>query len=1002
MQNHHKHKKLRTPKKKIGLFYKIILSVALIVLMTLSYFVILVSAEPKSIPFVTEKIEISLKEKFGDDAELKSSKVSFTRYGTLKVEVSNLKIFYTSVGIAEKQTFVIPKLESEFSLLNLLLMRFHPSKIKIINPEILLSDLRNLQEGDTQEIAAKDQLDLIMGFLSSVRNEEIPIKNLEVENAKLLIRDASNADKISKEILIKKSKIRVSIKDKTLHISAINTVNFDAKEDDVDFNSSCQVEARGNLKCDLVLANFAAHSISNFHPSLSQLNQIDAAFDATTSFSFKDGELDNLLFKAEARKGSFDFPDFFGQRMEFNDLRVSGEYDNKLGVLDLSDIKVDFASNLPSQQNGDPDAHMAMSLLISDFNNPLNKKLDFYIKLQNARNDELEKFWPVSLHEHGIRAWVIEHVKGGMIRNAYAKFSLQKNQLGTNLNSMNSEIIFSGINLNYDEGFPAVTNASGIASFTKDVMKISISSGDVLNSKISEGLVVIDDFHAPVTTLKISGKSQGHAADGLRHVDHKSQFAVEVDKYLNGDSQNTFDIQIPLRETIDLKDVYIAVNSKISNLQTDYAKGEVSINLKKDSGSYNFITNVDLTAAELTAKAFDITKNSNVQSGLDLIIFVKDPKKILLKNISLWKKEEVKVVDKNSLAAKKKNLTQKPELTKIITSKINADAEFETSPFLLTAVNVKNNDFGNNNYEIAYKADAKTSTQKIFVKGQQLNFAPLIEEKFFRKKNENHFANSYAQISLNNVSLLRGKSFKSFYAALSCGNDLCYSGLIKASYGKKQFLNLRVSKKAKENFSTIDGRVSDVGYFAEAVGISNVVSAGDAKIKATEKIVANKKVLEGEIEIDNDITIFESATVKRLTKNNLFSQVRDTIFSSEKTTFNSVKLQFDIQDEIINIKSLIANNYKIGITAKGVLDVANDTYEIKGMIVPGFIINNLFGIGKIPLIGGVISGLLTGGEGGGLFGIHYEYVKKKGQAEPTFETNKVAAFVPSTIQNLFD
>jgi hypothetical protein len=71
------------------------------------------------------------------------------------------------------------------------------------------------------------------------------------------------------------------------------------------------------------------------------------------------------------------------------------------------------------------------------------------------------------------------------------------------------------------------------------------------------------------------------------------------------------------------------------------------------------------------------------------------------------------------------------------------------------------------------------------------------------------------------------------------------------------------------------------------------------------------------------------------------------------------------------------------------------------MIVPGFIINNLFGIGKIPVLGSVV-GILTGGEGGGLFGIRYEYTKNKGDKEAKFETSKVSSFVPTTIKSLFD
>jgi len=993
----------RKTKKKIGLFYKVTLSFALIVLTVLSYFVILVSTKPKSIPYVTTKIESSLKERFGNDVELRDSRIRFTRYGTLKVEISDLKILYAPSKSEEEKTFIIPKLESEFSLLNILFLRFQPNKVKIINPEIALDDLQKLQQEPSENIAdQKDHLSMIVDILSSIRKGKIPIKNFEIENAKLLIKDASDGNKISKEIFIKKSKINISIKSEVLYISSVNTMNFDSKKSDVDLNSNCQLSKHNGLKCNLVLENFVADSIAGLHPSLNQLNQIKAELNATASFVIKDGEFSNLLFEASAKRGSFEFPDFFAQKMDFNDLRAKGEYDNKLGILDLSEIKVDFLTGLPLQQNSDPDAHMVMSLLISDFKNPLNKKLDFYIKLQNVRNDEVEKFWPVSLQEHGIRNWVIEHVKGGMIRNAYAKFSLKQDEFGNHLSGMNSEIIFSGFNLEYSKDFPAINNVSGIASFTKDAMKISILSGDVLNSKISDGLVVIDDFHSPITTLKISGKSQGHAADGLKHVDHKSQFAVDIEKYLNGDSQSDFDIRIPLnhRADLNLKDIYIAVNSTISNLDTDYVKGGTIIHLKKDFRSNNFITNIDFTAADLVTKVFDVEKKMNVESGLDLIISVKDPKKIALKNISLWKKEEEKIVEKTS--AKKKNLTQEISQPKIITSKITGDIEFETAPFMFVSANVKNNNFGKNNYEISYKADSKTSTQKLFIKGQQFNFASLIEQKFFRNQNDNNFANSYVQISLNNLALLRNKSLRNLYASLNCGDNLCYSGLIKANYGKKQFLNFRVAKKPKENFSSIDGRITDVGYLAEAFGVSNVISAGDATVKAKGKAINQKKVLEGEIVIDNNITIYESPTVKRLAKNDLFSQVKDKIFSSEKTTFDSVKLEFAIQDKALNIKSLIANNYKIGITAKGAINLANDTYEIKGMIIPGFIINNLFGIGKIPLIGGVISGVLTGGEGGGLFGISYTYVKKKGDTEGVFETNKVAAFVPSTIQNLFD
>jgi len=996
-----KHKKTRhshkskTKKKKLPLFYKITFSLLLIGFIALFYFIVLVSTKPKSISFVTQEIESVLQQKFGkDNVGLENSYISFTRYGTLKVVVTSLKILYGSTNAAEKKAFIIPKLESEFSLLNFLLLHFQPSKIKIINPLIVIDDLQKLQQQPTEEILSQQShLSLIVGLLSSIRKGDSPIKNFEIENAKLLIK----GEKFNTTVLLKKSQINTSIQDKILHIASVNRISFDEAKGDVDFNSNCQLSKQDGLKCDVVLENFATDVISKLHPALSDLSKINAVLDATASFVIKDGEMSDLLFKVESEKGDFEFADFFGQKIDFSNLLVSGEYDNKLKILDLSSIQADFTNNVSSRGGNILVPHLAMSLLISNLDNEQNKKLDFSIKIQNIFNDELEKFWPTALHEKGIREWVISHTSGGVIKNAHAKFSLVQSQTGSTITAMDSEVAFTNFDLEYDKSFPQITNVSGVARFTMNDMKISIVSGDVLNSKISDGLVAIDDFNAPITMLKISGKSQGHAADTLKHADNTADFANQIEKYLNGNSQNDFDIRLPISHEINLKTAFIAVNSTIVGLDNDYVKGGVIINSKKDFGSVNFVTNVDLTMAELTAKAFDIEKQSNVESGLELIVSIPNSQKILLKNISLWKKEEVAKEVSNKIANKKS------AKNKAVTAKIVADLEIETTPFLVTSVNFKNEDFGKNNYAFSYAANKKTATQKISLKGQQFNLGALIAEKFFKNSSDNKdFTNFQIQVAVNNIALLRNKSVKNFYLALNCHSGLCSNGILKGNYGKKQFLNLHTEKDPQESSIAINGRITDIGYLAEGLGIANTISAGDAKLKLQNKIVDKKPVLDGKITIDNDITIYDNPTVKRLAKNDLFSQIKDTIFSNDKTTFDSVSLEFSLQENTLNIKSLIANNYKIGITAKGVIDLKQNSYEIKGMIVPGFIINNLFGIGKIPLIGGVISGLLTGGEGGGLFGLHYSYIKKPGDKEAKFDTNKVAAFVPSTIQNLFD
>ncbi len=976
-------------KKKIALFYKINFFILLTLSVVLAYFIILVSTTPKSFPFVTQEIRSQLQKNFGESTQLEDARISFTRYGTLKVSITNLKFLHAAPLKKEKQEFLIPRIETEFSLLNLVRSSFVPRKIKIINPEIAI----DYGENSEQSGAAKNSEEVInptavvVGFLEQMKEEKFLTKNFEIENARFVIKGQKSVT----QILIKKSQIRTYAKNDILYISSANKLSFEDKKSDVDLNSACQLAKNNSLKCDLFLINFVPNSIAGLHPSLKALEQINTTVNTSASFAIENNKLHNVIFKAEAKKGNFTFPEFFSEQMDFYDFSAKGEYDNNLGILNLSEIKTDFqvdGYDLENPSVATSKAHFDMSLLISDLKNLQNNRFDFYIKLQNAPCNELEKLWPVYLHEEGIRDWVIAHIRNGEVKDAYAKFSLIKNGAETVLEKIDSEVIFSDFDLKYSDDFPEITKVDGVAKFTKDNMNIAISSGSVLGSKISEAQVVIDNFHAPVTMLKISGKSVGSASDSLKHADNSSKFSAQVEKYLNGNSQNNFDIRIPLESKLALKDAYIAVNSAINNLNNDYAKGAVTAVVKKDFGSEEFSASVDLKAAELNIKALNIEKKSDVEGGLNLTIAFPTAKKITLKNIVLRKQEKI--------TAKK--------VTKIVDSKISGNVNLEVAPFLVTDVNLRNDKFGKNSYSFSYVTDKKSSSERISLNGQLLDLAPFIQNKFSGIIGGGEkFRNSTVQIALNNLLLSDGKSVKDFYVGLNCDDQFCYSGAARGNYGKKQqLIALQFTKKDAESFSRIDGRITDVGYLAEALGISNVVSAGDAKLKMQNKIVNEKQVLEGEITINESITFYESAAVKRLAKDDLFSQVRDKIFSNNKTTFDSLKLEFALQDGVFNIKSLIANNYKIGITAKGTIDLKNDTYEIKGMIVPGFIINNLFGIGNIPILGNVISGLLTGGQGGGLFGIRYEYSKKKGDKEATFETNKVSAFVPTTIKNLFD
>jgi hypothetical protein len=73
----------------------------------------------------------------------------------------------------------------------------------------------------------------------------------------------------------------------------------------------------------------------------------------------------------------------------------------------------------------------------------------------------------------------------------------------------------------------------------------------------------------------------------------------------------------------------------------------------------------------------------------------------------------------------------------------------------------------------------------------------------------------------------------------------------------------------------------------------------------------------------------------------------------------------------------------LGITAKRFLDIDADTIDMQGTVVPANALNSL--IGKIPLVGF----LITGGQRGGIGSVTYRATGKPSQ--PSFRVNPLSA-----------
>ncbi|MDO8878971.1 MAG: hypothetical protein Q7V40_23080, partial [Pseudolabrys sp.] len=93
----------------------------------------------------------------------------------------------------------------------------------------------------------------------------------------------------------------------------------------------------------------------------------------------------------------------------------------------------------------------------------------------------------------------------------------------------------------------------------------------------------------------------------------------------------------------------------------------------------------------------------------------------------------------------------------------------------------------------------------------------------------------------------------------------------------------------------------------------------------------------------------------------------------------------------MSVRDGIVRGPQVGATVEGQVDYARDEVHLRGTFVPFYGLNNMFGLGQIPLVG-----ILLGGSNEGLVGITYEAVGPP--SAPRISVNPVSALAPGLLR----
>jgi len=196
-------------------------------------------------------------------------------------------------------------------------------------------------------------------------------------------------------------------------------------------------------------------------------------------------------------------------------------------------------------------------------------------------------------------------------------------------------------------------------------------------------------------------------------------------------------------------------------------------------------------------------------------------------------------------------------------------------------------------------------------------------------------------------------------------------------------------KETSPTEQSLEIRANDAGTVLKNLGIYDYVNSGYMVVKATRP---KKKPFKGTFKLQNfDATQITLATRLAAVLSpvgiiNLFSE-------DERLSIGEFKSDFTYSEDEVTFQNGVGSSLSVGFTADGKFDRVARIMDVKGSVVPAYVINSI--LGNIPIIGD----LLNGGKGQGLFAVDY---KIQGPfEEPEVDANPLSALAPGFIRNIF-
>ena len=663
--------------------------------------------------------------------------------------------------------------------------------------------------------------------------------------------------------------------------------------------------------------------------------------------------------------------------------------------------------------------------------------------------DAFARYWPGGW-EVDARAWCLDHLSEGMIRDVRARMQLWSDGTGGfELVSLSGTMKIEGMTVDYLPPMPRVENVSGTAKFNETRFDIEVTEGDAEGLTVHDGSIYLTGLDEYDQYADIRLSIDGPLERALEFIDHEPlgfAAALGIDPGASsGRSETELTLKFILENDLTLDQVAVKVVSELADvsmidtvLGEDVREGAFRLRADTDgmdvTGSAriggigaslewreNFDERVPFRSRyRIAGRIDDITDVADlgidvgpysgdwITGGIDarmtLTVGAGGQRRLEVNAdltdatvaLSLlgWRKEVgVPGIADVSMRLQGQQITAIPAFSLMADGvEIQGSADYAADGTGLERIDLERVAHGRTEVE-GVLIPRPDGGWDVDVQGSGLDLSHAWNDLVRGNGVE---AGAWPEVSLSGrldrVWLGGDRSLDHVAGAIVREDGIWRTMYVTGLAANGATLELRLAPDVNGD-RVLLVRSEDAGEVFRTLDIYGSMIGGTLLITGIYDDASRGRPLKGTVTV-TDYRVVGAPFLAHLLNVMALTGIVD-LLQGQGIGFQNLVVPFTLADGVMTVENGKAAGTSLGFTASGTVYTHDDSIDMEGTVVPAYILNSA--LGRIPLVGTLFSG---GEEGGGVFAATY---KMKGPREnPRITVNPLTALAPGFLRNVLD